>query len=80
MAKPVRRIETYSLPSYWASYLINGDATGLNDADIEKCDEATQGLGSCVSVGDDQWFGQYAGLGCDLSEYSFIIETYPKTK
>ena len=70
------QINKYSLPSYWASYLINGDPSGLRDWDIAECDRATKGLGNCVDVSEEQNFGRYGRYGCDLSEYTFII--YPE--
>jgi hypothetical protein len=32
-------LETYTLPSYWASYLINGDGSGLEPGEQETIDE-----------------------------------------
>lgn len=32
------RPETYTLPAYWASYLINGDASGISEHDKAQCD------------------------------------------
>lgn len=29
---------TYAFPAHWASYLINNDASGLDDDDIEEID------------------------------------------
>ena len=33
-------IETveFNLPAHWASYLINGDSSGISEKDIEQCD------------------------------------------
>lgn len=44
-------VHTYTAPSCWASYLINGDASGLDDEDIAKCDAWLESLPSqwCVS-------------------------------
>ena len=33
------KTEAYTLPAYWASYLINGDASGLTDAELQEIDE-----------------------------------------
>lgn len=63
---------TIDLPSYWASYLINGDSSGLQQSEIDQCDKDTKGLGSCVQCTDETWFGQYGGLGCDMLTYTFI--------
>ena len=31
-------------PSHWACYLINGDASGMDDAEIAACDEYFKGI------------------------------------
>lgn len=31
-------------PSHWACYLINGDASGMDDAEIAACDEYFKGM------------------------------------
>ena len=66
--------ETYDLPAHWASYLINGDCSGLEPEDIELCDTKTKDLGSCVDVSEDTFFGQFNGLGCDLATYTFRLD------
>jgi hypothetical protein len=66
------------LPAIWASYLINGDASGLNDADIEQCDRDTEGLGRCLTMGDDTWFETYKGIGHDVASYMFAPPVAPK--
>jgi Ca2+-binding RTX toxin-like protein len=30
-------VDTITLPSYWASALINGDYSGLNDGEAQRC-------------------------------------------
>ena len=32
------RTETYTLPEYWAPYLINGDATGYTRSELREMD------------------------------------------
>jgi hypothetical protein len=59
------------LPAIWASYLINGDCSGLEQEDIDLCDGATAGMGSCVCVLEYSWFGVYKGIGYDLTTYTF---------
>ena len=46
---------TYTLPAYWASYLINGDASGLEPGEQEQIDAwlAKEGLPSPVSCSDE---------------------------
>lgn len=70
-------IQTYTLPSYWASYLINGDASGLENGEEDEIDEwlLSKQPGYCVGVGDDHWFSRSNDAGTlagDVAEYTFI--------
>ena len=76
MSKPC--FITYDLPTVWASYLVNGDASGLEESDIALCDRKTVGMGSCVSVSEESYFGRYNGQGCDLATYTFDTPRAPK--
>lgn len=64
----------HTLPTWWASYLVNGDASGLEDGEQEEIDRRTSGIGRCVNVKDDSRFSVYAGIGCDVSTYIFYKE------
>ena len=66
----------------WASYLINGDSSGLEPEEIEACDNwAARELsddGSCVDC-DEPFFSWSYGLHChvdpiggDLVEYTIL--------
>jgi hypothetical protein len=45
--------------SHWASYLINGDASGLSEADKQEADSFAEYMGGpIVSCGDDSFFGR----------------------
>ena len=48
-------------PSHWASYLINGDASGHDDAEIEAADAYFADL-HVVDVSDEEWFSWSADL------------------
>lgn len=66
-----------TLPAHWASYLINGDASGMGDDEIADIDRYVklQGLASCTSVGDETWFAQRndaGGLGGDVATFTFL--------
>jgi len=72
----------YSLPSYWASYLVNKDPSGLNDDEIAEVDDWINGeikkneLSSfdCVSASDEPSFSRNNdanSLGGDVLEYVF---------
>lgn len=69
---------THKAPAAWASYLINGDATGIEDSEQSDCDAWLEsiGLGGPVDVeecGFDVVFlhggARFAG---DVAEYSFL--------
>ena len=48
----------YTLPIYWASYIINGDPTSLADGEQEEIDEYVKSIGSpsFTDISDDKWF------------------------
>ena len=69
--------ETYTLPSYWASYLINGDASGLEDSEQQECDEflATVPGWICSDCGEESFFSHRNDAGTlagDCLEYTFF--------
>ena len=72
---------TYTLPSYWASYLINSDAFAIDPVEAEIIDSWLADnnlLGSQVSC-DDEWFSHTHdaynvwSLGGNVSTYTFIV-------
>jgi hypothetical protein len=67
-------VETYDLPAYWASYLINGDESGIEGKDQYEADKflAERNLPSPVSC-EPAGIGRFNGLMCDLETYSFLI-------
>lgn len=77
---------TYTLPAYWASYLINGDASGISPEDKAQADTflSREGLPMPVSCSDESWFSwrndSYNGLGGDVLEYTFLIESGKETR
>lgn len=72
---------TATAPSAWACYLINGDASGLDAADVKACDAwiAREGLGTPVSC-DDAGFLHWhdarpeCPLAADCQTYAFLID------
>ena len=72
--------ETFQLPAYWASALINLDYTGLDDADEQALDQWIfhNAFGKCaVAVSEETQFLKYHDaidqgvLACDCLEYTF---------
>lgn len=70
---------TCRAPAHWASYLINGDASGLSNAERRACDSwiADLGLGSPI---DCQPYGFAAyhdamdyALACECEDYTFSL-------
>lgn len=81
MAKRTTKLEPYTCtaPSHWASYLINGDATGLEPDDIEACDawlkfDAMGSPVSCEDAGFMRWHdANRFALACDCQTYTFLV-------
>lgn len=79
---------TYDLPSYWASYFVNGDATGLDDKEQQAADDwwsATFGDDqvSCCDVAEESWFTKYHdasqhALAGDVTTFTFLIASNSK--
>ena len=73
------KFETYILPSYWASALINGDNSGLEDSEIKEMNDFCRGLGPCVDVSDENpfsWNNDANDLGGAVATFTFqILET-----
>ena len=50
-------VDTVTLPAYWASALVNGDYSGLDDDEAARCEAAEKALAkdgwSVVSTADD---------------------------
>lgn len=74
------KIVKYILPAYWASYLINADASGLQDGEQDQIDAFMSGnrLPAPVDCGE-QFFARsndYSRMGGDVCEYSFLIPKF----
>jgi hypothetical protein len=72
---PMKTIE-YTLPEFWASYLINGDASGLEDSEQNEIDEflKNENLGFCLSCSDEsefKWRNDANNLGGNCLVYVF---------
>ena len=67
---------TFEAPSYWASYLINGDYSGLEPSERAACDSflRSEGLPAPVECSDESYIGRFNGLQTELLEYTSLIE------
>jgi hypothetical protein len=76
--------ETYSLPSYWASYLVNGDASDMEDDDQAECDAFLASIPygfACVDVSDESDFRHSNDAGTlagDCADFTFMREAPPR--
>jgi hypothetical protein len=87
MPLPTPRAAYRILPQVWASYLINGDATGIEESDRLQADEYLTRHQlptpvSCEPVGFRRRYGNDAAelggdaeLGQDCERYTFWIES-----
>lgn len=76
-------ILTITAPSAWATYLINGDDSGLEEDEIRACDAfiARQGVGSpvsCEEAGFVTWHDarQECPYAADCQDYVFLLESF----
>lgn len=81
MSKTQNKLEVvrHTLPAYWASYLINGDDSGIESEDIYYADKflAERNLPGPVSCSDEAWFAHRNDssnrMAGDVLEYTFLI-------
>jgi len=70
------KFETYVLPVYWASALINGDDSGLEDDEIKEINAFCKGLGPCVDVSEEEefsWTNDANDMGGAVATFTFQI-------
>lgn len=84
MVKSRIKTLTLMLPTHWASALVNGDESGLDDAESAALEKFTRSMmrtyGSChcVDVSHDTQFMRYHDaaiygvLACDVAEFTFF--------
>ena len=73
------RTVTYTLPIYWASYLINGDDSGLEPGEKEEIDAFLEKEGNIEFVGVSEEYGfshsnDANSLGGDVATYTALVE------
>lgn len=75
-------VETFQEPglAYWASYLINGDASGLDDREIAACDAwlariqpSEAGQHASISDCGESYTARFDGLLSDVCDYTLIV-------
>ena len=78
-------IDTITLPSHWAPFLINGDASGMTDEDMLDLDEwrrrhPRHRVLSMVEGSERfTWSGKVYGSryhGCDVADFDVDTEGY----
>lgn len=70
----------YTLPECFASYLVNGDLSGLNNTDIEIINDflENENLGACINVSEDSFFAwrhdcpKIGGATCAV--FTFLVK------
>ena len=73
------KTDTYTLPAFWAGALINGDYTGLTDAEETEIDQWLSdnvAAGWAVDVSEETFFAyrnDANNMGADCAEFTFII-------
>jgi hypothetical protein len=73
--------QTYILPAYWASYLINGDDSGLSDSELNQCNDwlEKEGNPQIVDCGESyfSWHNDAQSVitrvGGDVCEYTALF-------
>ena len=68
----------YTLPAYWASALINGDFSGLEDSEEKEINDfiAGENLGSCLDCTTDPEFKRTNDAGTlagDCLDFTFQV-------
>lgn len=78
------KTEAYTLPAYWAPYLINGDSTGYDGDEIremrgflESRPYLSEALG-CSEHPEYKMRNDANNFGCDCLEFCFPVTLYEK--
>jgi len=68
----------FELPEFWASYLINGDSSGIEDSDQAEIDDWLKQNAdgwTCTGVSASTWFARSndaSNLGGTVARYTFV--------
>jgi hypothetical protein len=80
------RTVTATAPSYWGSYLINGDSSGIDEHDVTQADAFASWLGGNIVDCEDHGFlhwhdaRQFGVLAADCATYTALIQDKDDTK
>ncbi len=74
----MKKTETYTLPKYYACYLMYGDFSGLTEDEIKQIDRFVERekLGWLVNISEESYFKHFNdldNLGNDVCEYTFEV-------
>ena len=74
---PIETID-FVLPVYWASYLINGDDSGISEKERAEIDSFVAGVevDGCLDVSEESyfsWWNDATGLGGDVATFTFVV-------
>lgn len=74
-AEEVPVFEEYQLPAHWASYLVNGDASGLESEEIDEIEAfcLREGLDLCVDAKDYEEFVAYPDYGMPGAVMTYVF-------
>ena len=72
------KTQTYKLPAYWASALINADYSGMEDSEEKELNEWLEYTkpGYCIDCSEESffsWRNDANGLGGDCLEFTFQV-------
>ena len=74
---------TYTLPAFWASALINGDFSGLEDDDerlLNEWFEYHPELGGCLDCTDETEFRWHHDATPEVLSCECLVFTFPVTE
>lgn len=72
------KILEFNLPAYWASYLINGDASGITSAEQAAIDTfcTAKGVSGCAVECGESFFhhkNDANNIGGDVCQFTFLV-------
>jgi hypothetical protein len=70
----IMKTEEFRLPAHWATCLLYGDTTGLEEAEIDEASawEVMCAPGPCIGVADDTDFDDGPGA-CERCTFTFQV-------